>query len=186
MGKMMLLNMIILLLLLIGFFVGFRRGLVLQLVHLTGFIIAFVVAWMFFRDFADVLELWIPYPAAMGESKIFSTIENLDLQAAYYQAIAFVLLFLAVKIVLHILGTMLNFLAELPLLRSVNHLTGGLLGFAEIYLILFLLLYVGALTPMDAIQSSIDRSVVAQSMIERTPVFSEMLRTLWIDWIIIR
>ncbi|RYM06893.1 CvpA family protein [Sporolactobacillus sp. THM7-7] len=176
----MLLNIIILLLLAVGFFNGFRRGLVLQLVHLAGFIISLIVAWMYFKPFAQVLKLWIPYPSSVARSDLFDFLGNLDLQAAYYQAMAFIILFLAAKIVINILGSMLDFLAEVPLIRPVNHLSGGLLGFAEIYLIVFLLLYVGALTPMDGIQSSIEQSMLAQSMIDHTPVFSEVFRNLWV------
>lgn len=176
----MLLNIVILLLLASGFFMGFRRGLVLQLVHLAGFLVAFLVAFLYYKQLAPVLKFWIPFPTSAAQSGTFSFLGSLDLQTAYYQAIAFIILFIAAKIILTIFGHMLDFLAELPLIRSVNHLSGALFGFAEIYLFLFLLLYAGALTPIDGIQSAIDGSSLAQSMIGNTPFFSNMLKELWV------
>lgn len=176
----MFLNIIIILLLAAGFFMGFRRGLVLQLVHLAGFVVSYIIAFLYYKQLAPVLKFWIPFPTSAARSGTFSFLGNLDLQAAYYQAIAFVILFIAVKIVLNIFGSMLNFLAEMPIIRSVNHLSGGALGFVEIYLIVFLLLYAGALTPMGGIQSSISHSSLAQSIIGNTPVFSKIFRNMWV------
>ncbi|RYL94634.1 CvpA family protein [Sporolactobacillus sp. Y61] len=176
----MLLTVIILLLLASGFFMGFRRGLVLQLVHLAGFIIAYIVAILYFKQLAPVLKFWIPFPSSAADSDMFRMFGDVDLQTAYYRAIAFVILFIGTKIIVSVFGHMLDFLAELPLIRSVNHLSGGVLGFAEIYLIIFLLLYAGALTPVAGIQSAIDSSSLAGSMIGHTPVFSKIFRELWV------
>ncbi|TGA99627.1 CvpA family protein [Sporolactobacillus shoreae] len=174
------LNIIILVLLASGFFMGFKRGLVLQLVHLAGFVIAYIVAFMYYKQLTPTIKLWVPFPTSAAQSGTFSFLGHLDLQSAYYQAIAFLILFIATKIVLTIIGHMLDFLAELPLIRSVNHLAGGLFGFVEFYLVVFILLYVGALTPISGLQSSIDGSSLAQSIIGSTPVFSKMLHQMWV------
>lgn len=177
---LMLLTLILIILLASGLFNGFRRGLILQLVHLASFIIAYIVAFMYFKPLAGTLKFWIPFPTSASESGMFQFLGTVDLQTAYYRAIAFVILFIATKIILNILGSTLNFLAELPILRSVNHLGGAILGFAEIYLILFFLLYAGSLTPVSEIQSAIDKSSLAQSMIAHTPYFSNLLKEMWV------
>lgn len=176
----MLLTFILLIVLASGFFTGFRRGLILQLVHLAGFVIAYIVAMIYFKPLAGTLKFWIPFPTSASQSDMFQFLGNMDLQTAYYRAIAFVILFIATKIILNILGSMLNFLAELPILRSVNHLGGALLGFVEVYLIAFFLLYAGSLTPLGEIQSAIDKSSLAQSMISHTPYFSALLKEMWV------
>ncbi|OOP65426.1 hypothetical protein BWZ43_25010, partial [Heyndrickxia oleronia] len=63
-------NLVILLILVIGFFVGLKRGFILQLIHITGFIIAFIIAYMYFKDLAPHLKLWIPYPALDDNNSI--------------------------------------------------------------------------------------------------------------------
>jgi len=176
----MLLTLIILIILASGFFNGFRRGLILQLVHLAGFVVAYIIAMIYFKPLAGTLKFWIPFPSSASQSDLFQFLGNMDLQTAYYRAIAFIILFIATKIVLTILGSMLNFLAELPILRSVNHLSGALIGFVEAYLIIFFLLYAGSLTPVGGIQSAIDQSTLAQSMITSTPYFSDMLKEMWV------
>lgn len=178
----MLLNIIILFLLLAGFFIGFRRGLILQLIHLAGFVIAYVVAFLYFKDFADTLKLWIPYPSSFSHNQMFSFLGHMDVETAFYRAIAFVLIFIAVKIVMNIIGSMLDFLAELPLIRTVNHSLGAAFGFVEIYLVLFILLYVGALAPINGLQTAIDHSSLAHMIINNTPVFSEKVKDMWLSY----
>ncbi|MFT8318580.1 MAG: CvpA family protein [Sporolactobacillus sp.] len=179
----MLLDLIILLLLASGLFMGFRRGLILQVVRLGGFIVSYLVAVSYFKKLAPVLKFWIPFPSSAAHSGTFDFLGPMNLQTAYYQAIAFIILFIAVKIVLTILGSMLDFLAEFPLIRPVNHLTGAALGFVEIYLVVFLLLYASALTPISGLQSAINDSSLAQSIIGHTPVFSQMIKNMWIAFI---
>ena len=176
------LDLILLLLLLSGFFIGARRGLILQIFHLTGFIVAFIVASKNYAHLADNIKLWIPYPSSADANSFFSAFSHLNLESTYYRAIAFIILFIAVKIVWQIIGSMLDFLADMPILRTLNRWSGALFGFAEIYLILFLLLYVGAITPYMGIDKAVDHSYIAHVMIENTPVLSEKVRMLWLDF----
>ena len=55
--------------------------------------------------------------------------ENVNLEDAYYRAIAFVVIFFAVKIILQIIGSMLDFIAQIPVLKQLNVWAGGILGF---------------------------------------------------------
>ncbi|HET7615318.1 MAG TPA: CvpA family protein [Bacillales bacterium] len=174
------LTLIILLILIGGFLIGLRRGLIFEVVHLTGFIVAFIIAYMYFDDIASWLRLWIPYPGnANSEMSFFSNAMNLE--EAYYRGIAFAILFFGTKIILHIFGSMLDFLAELPLLKTVNRWLGGAFGFIEVYLLIFLFLYFAALIPIDFIQSAVGHSMLAQAIVEHTPVFSSEIKDLWLS-----
>jgi uncharacterized membrane protein required for colicin V production len=108
-----------------------------------------------------------------------SILSSISLEDVYYRAIAFALLFFATKILLQIVGNMLSFIAQLPLLRTVNRWLGGVLGFVEVYLILFLLLYVASLVPSGSIHSAFQDSFIGQSMVNNTPVFSDTIKDLW-------
>lgn len=174
------LTLILLVILAGGFLIGLRRGLVFQIVHLTGLIAAFVVAYLFFDNLAPRLRLWIPYPSGATEGT-FSFFSNaLSLEDAYYNAIAFAILFFATKILMHIIGSMLDFLMELPLLHMANRWLGGVFGFIEIYLILFLFLYVAAFVPVDYVQHAVSDSILAQAMVQHTPIISEQIKDLWL------
>lgn len=175
------LTFIILIVLIGGFFIGLRRGLILGIVHLTGFIVSFIVAYMYYDDIAQRLRLWIPYPAENSDSNLTFLMNALSLEDAYYNVIAFAILFFGTKILLHIVGSMLDFLADLPILRTANKWLGGALGFIEVYLLTFVLLYFAALIPVDFIQQHISESMLAQGIVQHTPIFSEQVKEWWFN-----
>src|SRR5690625_3305579 len=172
-------TLVLLLFLLFGFLMGLKRGFVLQVFHLVGFIIAFIVAVVYYGKLAPQLALWIPYPELSGDSSWAAFLQSMPLEKGFYNAIAFAIIFFAAKIVLQIIASMLDFVTRLPILNSVNKLAGAVLGFAEIYLILFIILYILALTPMAGVQSWINDSSLALFIVEHTPFLSEKVKTLW-------
>ncbi|MFC4321018.1 CvpA family protein [Litchfieldia salsa] len=173
------LNILLLIILVMGFLIGLKRGFILQIVHLAGFIVAFIVAYLYSGDLAPKLTLWIPYPELSGVQPLEFLMENTDLESAYYHSIAFAILFFITKILMQIFGSMLDFLAQLPILKQVNGWAGGVLGFVEVYLILFILLYIGALMPVEAVQASISESSMAKAIVQHTPIFSGKIKDLW-------
>src|SRR5690625_7098 len=156
------LSFIILFILFCSFFIGRRRGLILQMIHLISFIIAILVAYTYFSDLAMFIRLWIPYPQFSQESTIGMIINTFGSESVYYAGISFAILFFGTKILLHMLGSMLDFLAHLPILRSFNQLFGGVFCFLETYLIILMVLFVVALLPIEFIQDTMQRSFVAQ------------------------
>ncbi|MBM7660606.1 putative membrane protein required for colicin V production [Bacillus mesophilus] len=174
------LDLAIILILGIGFLIGLRRGFILQIVHLTGFIAAFVVSYLYFDDLAPKLELWVPYPVVNDGGMMSLIFTHEDLEMAYYRAIAFAMLFFGTKIMMQILGSMLDFLAHLPILKQLNGWAGAVLGFVEVYLIVFILLYIGALVPVEMIQAHMQDSFIAMSIVQHTPIFSGTIHDLWI------
>ncbi|MFD1362202.1 CvpA family protein [Lentibacillus salinarum] len=172
-------DFVLIVLLIFGFLIGLKRGFILQAFHLIGFMAAFILAALYYDELAPQLALWIPYPDLDSDSAWADFLEALPVEGAFYNAIAFAIIFFAVKILLQIMASMLDFVAELPILRSVNKLLGAALGFVEIYLLIFIVLYILALTPLTEIQAWINDSSIALYIIEHTPFLSEQIRTLW-------
>ncbi|MFD1066507.1 CvpA family protein [Oceanobacillus locisalsi] len=162
----MILTLVISLILIGGFLIGLRQGLVLQFVNLTGFIISLAVAYLFFNDIAPHLS-WIPSPGAD------STFEPI-----FYQTIAFLLLLIGTQILWNVLGSTLNLLANLPLINIVNRWLGGAFGFVKVYLILFLFLNLVSFVPIVSLQDSVSESALAQTMLQDTPVLSEKVEEI--------
>lgn len=175
------LDLAILAILLIGLLIGLKRGFILQLVHMTGFIVAFIVAYVFYGDLAPNLKMWIPFPAIGDSSTLNMFFESVGLETAYYNAIAFAIVFFATKILWHMIGSMLNFITYLPILKQLNRWGGAILGFAEVYLIIFIILYIGALLPMDSIQEPLTSSFMAETIVKHTPFLSEQVKDLWFN-----
>ncbi len=174
-------DIILFILLVLGFLIGLKRGFILQAFHLIGFVVAFVLAAMYYDTFASKLELWIPYPDfPEGESwAIF--LDSLPLETAFYNAIAFAAIFFAVKIIMQIIASMLDFVADLPILKLLNNWLGAILGFIEVYLLLFVILYILALAPVVSVQAYIDQSSIATFILEHTPIISERLKDIWFE-----
>ncbi|GLO66788.1 MULTISPECIES: CvpA family protein [Oceanobacillus] len=172
-------DILLFLLLIFGFLMGLKRGFILQLLHLTGFIVAFVLAVMYYKPLGEQLALFIPYPELSSDSSWANFLQSLPLEGAFYNAIAFALIFIAVRVILQIIASMLDFVASIPIISSVNKLLGAVLGFLEIYLLTFILLFILALTPLGGVQEAIQQSSIALFMIEKTPYFSEKIMDLW-------
>lgn len=173
------LSLILLFLFFMGFIVGLKRGFILQVIHLTSFFIAFIVAVMYYKDLAMRLTLWIPYPNISDNETLQLILGTMNAEEAFYRGIAFFIIFFAVKIVLQIIGSMLDFVANFPIIRQLNIWAGGILGFLEIYLISFLILFIMALLPIDNVQTLMNQSWVAKLVIEHTPILSEQIYQMW-------
>ncbi|MBM7571976.1 CvpA family protein [Aquibacillus albus] len=176
-------DLILLGILLLGFLIGLKRGFILQLLHLLGFIVAFIVAVIYYDDLAEKLDLWIPYPDLPEDATWAIFLETLPLESAFYNGVSFALLFFITKIVLQIIASMLDFVADLPILNVLNGWLGAILGFIETYCILFIFLYIIALAPIGFIQEMVEGSSVAAFIVERTPFISKQINSLWFEHI---
>src|SRR5690606_31676814 len=177
------LDLILLGLLVFGFLIGLRRGFILQLIHMIGFIVSLIIAYKYYDDLAPLLKLWIPYPDLSSNATFKMVLDGISFDAAFYRVIAFAIIFFAVRIVLGIIGSALDIVASLPVIKVINIWAGGILGVIEIYLLVFILLYIAALVPIASIQTALTDSTIAETILKNTPYFSEVVKTWWLDYI---
>ncbi|WP_353855000.1 CvpA family protein [Bacillus sp. Bos-x628] len=170
-------DIIILFLLLMGTLVGLKRGFILQFIKLISFVVSILVASMLYQSLAPQLT-WIPSPHFSGGQSQLAFISG-NLETAYYNTIAFIILFILTKILLAIIGGLLTTIASIPVIKQVNKLLGAVLGFLETYLFVFILLFVTALLPVDALQTMISKSVLADVIVGNTPYLSSLVKDLW-------
>ena len=173
------LDLLILFLLLGGLITGFRRGLIVQIIHMSGFIIALVVAYKYYKVLAEKFVLWIPYPGVTAGSKLSFAVGELDLDETFYRLLAFVLIFIIVKFVLQLVASMFDFLKYLPVLGFVARITGAFFGLIEFYIIIFLILYLLAMLPIEFIQNLMGKSILVGAMFDHTPLLSESVKKWW-------
>ncbi|KEP26626.1 CvpA family protein [Bacillus zhangzhouensis] len=170
-------DIIILFLLLMGTLVGLKRGFILQFIKLISFVVSILVASMFYQSLAPQLT-WIPAPNFSGGQAQLAFFSG-NLETAYYNTIAFIILFILTKILLAIIGGLLTTIASIPVIKQVNKLLGGVLGFLETYLFVFILLFVAALLPVDALQTMLSKSMLAEVIVGNTPYLSSLVKDLW-------
>lgn len=177
------LDLAVIVILIFGILIGLKRGFILQLIHMIGLIIAFITAYVYYEDLAPKLRLWIPYPDLNSTGAIKMVLDGVSFDEAFYRAIAFAIIFFAVRIILAIIGSALDIVASLPILRTLNMWAGGILGFLEIYLLLFVVIYIAALLPIVGIQTALNDSTIAEGILKNTPYFSSEVKKMWIDYI---
>ena len=173
------LDLFILVVFIISLIIGAKRGLIVQLIHIGSFLIALIVAVIYYKPLADKFVLWIPYPGFTEGSTMTLVLDSIDVDRTFYRVFAFALIFFIVKIALQILGSMFDFLTYLPVFSSLNYVLGAVLGFIEAYMLLFIGLYVIALLPIDSIQSIVDGSFITGLMLEHTPIITKLFQDWW-------
>ncbi|MFX3623972.1 MAG: CvpA family protein [Ectobacillus sp.] len=173
-------DLIIIVLLLMGVLIGLKRGLILQVVRLAGFIAAYFVAYLYYNDLAPSLKPIIPYPFGAAAQQAPAWLNAGNIEDVFYRAIAFAALFFVTKIALSLLGHLLNMFAQIPVLKQVNALGGGILGFVEVYIVLFVLILIGTLLPVQGVQASLNDSVLCRVIVDNTPVLSDKVKELWV------
>ncbi|WP_188206360.1 CvpA family protein [Alkalibacillus aidingensis] len=176
-------DIILLILLIFGFLLGLKRGFILQLMHLVGFIVALIVARLYYQDLAAIIELWIPNPNLSDEHFWASLMDTFSIADAFYNGMAFIIIFIIVKIIMQIIANMLNFVANIPILNSLNNFLGAIIGFIEMYFIIFIILFLFSLISVEFIQDTVQNSVIASFMIEKTPIFSERIKDWWFTYL---
>ncbi|WP_416151444.1 CvpA family protein [Salipaludibacillus sp. HK11] len=173
------LSFILFFILIISFFVGFRRGLILQVVHLVGLFVSLAVAYLYYQEVAHYIRLWVPFPQLSEDSSFQLLVESFNVEAVYYNGIAFVALFFISKILLQIVGSLFDFLAHLPILHFLNGWFGGILGFLEGLVVVTVLLHLAAVIQIDLVQATLQGSSFAQMIFDYTPIISDELKEIW-------
>ncbi|MGX7350582.1 colicin V production family protein [Enterococcus canis] len=180
------LTILIILVLVVGFYSGVRRGLALQLVYTGGYLLSYLAAKTFYLDLAPKLELYVPYPSATPDTKLvfFDQTITLELDQAFYAAVAFLLILFIGWLLTRFVGILVRGLMYMPILKQMNGLAGGILSFAVVYIGLFLLLSILSLIPMDMIQHQFAQSGLARFIVEHTPIFTKDIYHMWIEQMI--
>lgn len=90
------------------------------------FIAAIAVAATYYGDLAPKLG-WIPSPDFTGGQAALAFV-NGSLEGAYYNMIAFLILFILTIILLRVAASFLDAVASIPVLKQINQILGAVLG----------------------------------------------------------
>lgn len=167
---MNLLDIGVVILLIIGFFVGYRQGFTKSLVNCVGLIAAIVLAFLLKDVVSKFLMLHLPFFNFWGLLKGVSV-----LNIALYETLAFVLvlivLFLVLKILLTITTVFEKLLSATIILEKPSKLLGGIFGVIKYYDIAFIIMYILAL-PAFANTDLVQESKLQKPILEHTVVLS--------------
>lgn len=177
------LTLLILLVLAIGFYTGMKRGLALQIVYTVGYFCVYLIAKTFYKSLASKLTLYVPYPSPTAETKLvlFNQNVTLDLDQAFYGAVAFLVILFLGWLIVRFLAVFVHGLTFVPIIKQANGLAGGILSFLVMYVGVFLVLMMVSMIPTESIQTQFKNSGLAQFIVKDTPVFSKQIYHLWVE-----
>lgn len=172
-------TLVILIILIIGLIVGYRRGAVLQLLHLIGTISALIIASLNYEALGSKFYLVMPYPssAQVNPNSVLSQVSNLEY--AYYYMFAFFIIFIISKIVIQIIVSSFDYLQQVTSAGLFSSIAGTILGLIEVVYILVVIIFFAATIPFYPIQEGLASSGLATFIMEHTFIISDKL----IEWI---
>lgn len=181
------LTLLILIILATSFYVGYRRGLKLQLVYGVGYLVSFLVAKNFYKPLGKKLDLWIPYPAPTPKTELVLFDKSLifDLDKAFYAGFAFLVILFLGWLITRFVGMLCYGLTFRPLLNQGNDLAGGLVNVVMTLVGLTVFLTLIAMVPLEIIQNLFKKSMLAQFLVQSTPIISSWLYDWWITKVIL-
>lgn len=177
-------GLLVLVALIVSFYVGGRRGAPYQLVFSFGYLITFLIALGTYKGLAKKLELYVPYPSVTPDSSMvfYDQTESLDLDQAYYAAMAFLLVIVIGAIVVRFLAIFLNDLRykRLKVLGQNDWMLASGLSMLNVLLVIFFVLFVLSLIPLATVQNIFRKSLTARLIVQYTPIISWLFKRLWV------
>lgn len=162
-------DIIIVALLALSIFNGFRRGVVNSLVTLVGTILAFVVAFYLKTPVSIFMYEHLPFFSIGGVFENITVINILIYEGLSFVITLFVLLLL-IKILARVTGFVDKVLGKLILLGLPSKILGAVVGLIQGYLVAFLALFV--ITTFATNTTFLNDSKVSNFMLTKTPVLS--------------
>lgn len=164
-------DIILILVLVMGAIIGFKRGVIKSATMFIGAIIVIVLAYSLKNPVSKILYSFLPFFNFAGD---FAGLTTLNI--IIYEAIAFVLVYVLLMAVLQIIikitgvfETILNFTI---ILGIPSKLLGAVFGFFEAYLFIFVAIFL--LNQIPATNEIITESTFASKIASSSPILSDI------------
>ncbi len=156
------LDVVFFVVLLLGCLIGAKIGLVKGVCKIAGWILSFVVPFVFCVAFKDALERWFGMVTAISEG-----IGNPTIGGWISIAIAFVALIAIVRLGTFLLGNVGTIIVDcVKPAAIINGLLGGILGLFEAFLAAYFLILICGWLPIDSVHVFIQESTVVRAIYE--------------------
>ena len=167
-------DIVIIILLILGLIVGFKRGFLTQTVSLAGFIFIIVGAFLLKNPVSQVLYDKLPFFSFIGVLKGVTIINIL-----LYEIIAFILLVVILWIIFKIiiiLSRVLEKVLKFTIIYEIpSKLAGAVLGLIENYIAVFIILYIASLPFFNI--NALRESKFREPILDKTPILNEYTKS---------
>ena len=169
---MTIVDSILILFLLLGAVLGFKKGAIKSLVALIGTVVVVVVAYYLKNPVAELLLDYCPFLKFGGSWTGLVTLNIL-----LYEAIAYLLVFVVLSSILSLLikvsGILETILKMTIILGIPSKIIGAVLGFLEALVFSFIVLFI--LLQFNVTSKMVSDSTLARSIIDKTPIIGHMV-----------
>ena len=169
---MTIVDAVVILFLLLGAVLGFKKGAIRSLVGLVGTIAVVVIAYYLKNPVADLLYNFVPFFDFSGNWQGLVTLNILLYESIAY-VLVFVILYGLLSLILRLTGIIEKFLTMTIILGIPSKIIGAVLGFLEAVVFSFIILFV--LLQFNGSHTFIKESTVAMSILDKTPLIGAMV-----------
>ena len=171
-------TLLILLILFIGAYSGYKNGVILQLLKVIGYVVTLIFAFDYYHPLSEYLFLLVPYPTPfLPEGNPYYFYDErfiLTLSMSYYYLISFLLIFLIGWLLVRFLTKLISYTVnqfEAP--EPFNGISGSIIGVIVNYVGIFYILFFLSLIPYDIVQEQLSDNSVAKTMLTSTPKLTD-------------
>lgn len=171
-------TLLILVILFIGAYSGYKNGIIEQLLKTIGYVISLILAFDYYDVLSEYLELIVPYPSPFApQANPYSYYEEslmFSLDQSYYHLISFFTIFVLGWFITRIIVQLLSYtLTKIKVPEPLNGVGGSVLGFVVNYLGVFYILFILTTIPLGFVQDRLSESFVADKMVTSSPIVSK-------------
>lgn len=164
-------DLIILALIIIGAFIGFRRGFTRELVEFVGFIVCIIIAFLMKNTLSAILYEHLPFFSIGG---IFKGIVAINILV--YEVLSFLIVLSLLLIILGILKFVTKIFERILKMTIIlgipSKILGAILGGAKWIVISYAVLFIMALPVFNT--NYLNDSIICKSVLRYTPVLSNI------------
>lgn len=165
---MNILDIIIIIFILFGAVLGFKRGFTKEVVEALGFIVVVIIAYFLKNPLSVIMYEYLPF----FKIGLLKNVEILNILV--YEGIAFIICVILLSIVLKVLLTITSVFEKIInatiILSLPSKIAGAIVGILYHYVFVFIALYVVSLTIYDV--DFIDDSKYKDKILDKTPILS--------------
>lgn len=165
---------VIILLLLMGALIGFKRGVIQSATMFVGTILVIILAYLLKNPLSELMYTYLPFFEFKGAMEGISVFNIL-----IYEAIAFLIVFAILSTILNVLIKTTGFVEKILkftiILGIPSKMLGAIFGIFEQFIYVFVLLFFFSRLSFTA--DLVAESNLANKILDHTPVLSEIVET---------
>lgn len=179
-------SIVLLIVLAWSFYIGYSRGLVVQMYYAFASILALIIASGYYQNLAKFFYLWVPFANAMQGSSnhYFDSKYLFSLDKIFYAGLAFLVIYTLVYGLMRLIGIFVHLLNFANPDTRLTNLISGVISVVVTLISLQLGLTVLSAIPIATVQNLLQDSWMANSIIRYMPVMTDLLKDLWVTSIL--